>query len=104
MLAVFLRERVQPKQHQVDYLGSALMMMGTTALMLALIQGSELSGEVLTILVLVAGGCLAGFFIQELRATEPMMPLGLWKRRIIATGNAGSLVVGMVLIGVTSFL
>ena len=42
LMAVFLVEPKGHRQHQVDYLGSALMMLGTSALMLALIQFSQL--------------------------------------------------------------
>jgi len=104
LLAVFLNEQVGHKKHKVDYAGSALLMTGTTALMLALIQGQSLSGGTEAGLLLAAGLCLAGFLAQERRAAEPMMPLGLWARPMIAIGNSGALVTGALMIGVVSFL
>ena len=43
-------------------------------------------------------------FIQERRATEPIVPFQLWRDRIMAIGNIGSLVVGALLMCVVAFL
>jgi len=104
LLAAFLKESVQHRQHRIDYLGSALLMAGTSALMLALIQGGTLGGPALAALLALAAACLAGFFVQERRAEEPTMQLKLWRQRIIATGNLGALVTGALMIGVASTL
>ena len=42
MISLFLRERIEPRSHRVDYLGSLLMMLAIGALMLVLVQGSTL--------------------------------------------------------------
>ena len=42
--------------------------------------------------------------MQERRARDPMMALGLWGRRPIATANAATLLSGMAIIGLTTFL
>jgi Na+/melibiose symporter-like transporter len=39
-----------------------------------------------------------------MRAPEPMMAFGLWGRRGIATANAATLLSGMALVGLTTFL
>jgi EmrB/QacA subfamily drug resistance transporter len=104
MLAVFLHEGVQRRPHRIDYLGSALLMVGTSALMLALIQGSSLTGSMLAGLVALAAAALVGFLAHERRAPEPMMPLDLWRYRVIAVGNLGALTTGALIMGITSFL
>ena len=42
MISLFLHERIEPRSHQVDYLGSLLMMLAIAALMLVLVQGGSL--------------------------------------------------------------
>ena len=104
MLARFLHERTEPKRHQIDYLGSALLMLGAGAVMVALVQMRTLDGT--TLAVLSAGGVLAlvALVLHERRAPEPMVPLGLWRQRIIAVGNLGGLTIGMVMMGPIAFL
>ncbi|MFI4986353.1 MAG: MDR family MFS transporter [Alphaproteobacteria bacterium] len=104
LLALFLDEEKPHKSHAVDYLGAALLMAGTTALMLALIQGASLPPGLVAGLLLAAAGLLAFFFYVERRVLEPIMPLGLWKQRVIVTGNLGQLFTGAVMIGAASFV
>ena len=44
------------------------------------------------------------FVLQERRSPEPMISLELWGRRPIAAANGASLLAGMVMIGLTTFL
>ncbi len=107
MLAAYLHEDVEHHKHQVDYLGSVLLMVSTTLVMLALIQYDELSrqgGYAFPALVLSGVAGLVAFFLHERRAAEPLLPLSLWKDRVIAVGNSGALVTGALMMGITSFL
>jgi MFS family permease len=56
----------------------------------------------LTTLVAVIAVVL--FVLQERRSPEPMISLELWGRRPIAAANAASLLSGMVMIGLSTFL
>jgi EmrB/QacA subfamily drug resistance transporter len=104
LLAVFHHEHVEHKGHRLDVLGALLLMTGTAALMLALIQGHALGAAPLAGLYTTAAVCLAAFLVQEARTPEPMMPLGLWRLRVIVAGNLGGLLAGASMIGVISFL
>jgi EmrB/QacA subfamily drug resistance transporter len=104
LMAAFLVERVERRPHRVDYLGSALMMLGTSALMLALIQFSQLPWPMLGGLLALAGACAAALARVERRALEPVVPLALWRHPVIALGNLGALLTGGVMMGVTGFL
>ncbi len=107
MLAAYLHEDVEHHKHQVDYLGSVLLMVSTTLWMLALIQYDELSrhgGYALPALVVLGAVGLVAFFFHERRAAEPLIPLSLWKERVIAVGNSGALITGALMMGITSFL
>lgn len=104
MIAIFLREDLKPRIHSIDYLGSALLVVGSGALMLALIQANELSRTVLWTLLAVAAAGVAALIRHERVAPEPMLRLDLWKNRVIAIGNLGSTSMGAVLMGITAFL
>jgi len=44
MFWVFLHERVERREHRIDYLGGVLLVIGVGALMLTLVQGASLGG------------------------------------------------------------
>ena len=47
---------------------------------------------------------LVGFVLVERRAAEPVLPLWIFQRRSLNAANAASFVVGMVLLGLTSYV
>lgn len=104
LVGYFLRERVQAKQHSIDYAGAALFFVGLSALMLALTQSSDWDGGVLTGLFVLAGVMLLLFIAQERRAAEPMMPLPLWRQPLIAAANGATLIAGIIMIGLIAYL
>ncbi|MEB3100873.1 MDR family MFS transporter [Ferviditalea candida] len=106
-LTLFLHERVEKKPHSIDYPGSALLFVAISALMVLLIQGGVhwpwVSAPVLLLTIVSLIGIVL-FFLRENRASEPIMPLSIWKNRLIALCNIGSLTTGIVMIGVSAFL
>jgi EmrB/QacA subfamily drug resistance transporter len=104
MLALTFREHVELRAHQIDYLGSLLMALATGLLMYALTRAAALSGAVL--LPLLAGAALAFvlLLIQERRAREPMMPLEIWRNRMVIYGNCASASLGGAQMAITAFL
>ena len=77
----------------------------SSALMVALTEAGTAGGGALALAA--AGACaasLARFAAQERRARDPMLALALWSRRPIATANAATLLSGMAIIGLTTFL
>lgn len=100
----FLHEDVARTNRHIDAIGAGLFAVTVASLMLAITELGRGQGAV----ALWAGAAflIAGvlFVLQELRAPEPMMAFGLWGRRSIATANAATLLSGMSLIGVTTFL
>jgi EmrB/QacA subfamily drug resistance transporter len=106
-IMVFLHEEIEKKKRSIDYIGASLFFVSISSLMLLLIQGGVTWSWTSTpvILLIVIFGCSLPLFIwQEKRAPEPLMPLGIWKNRLIAVSNIASLTTGAILIGVSSFL
>ncbi|MGH6673513.1 MAG: MDR family MFS transporter [Xanthobacteraceae bacterium] len=104
LIALFLHQRPEPRQHKIDYLGSILLMIGAGALMLVLVQGENLAPAAIAWLVGFAIVALVALLVHERRADEPMLPLDLWRHRIIAVSNCGGFVIGALIMGVTAFL
>jgi EmrB/QacA subfamily drug resistance transporter len=74
----------------VDWLGGALCALGLAGPVYALIRQPELGWGAPGVVVPAVGGIalLGLFLLHEARTPEPMLPLGLFRRRNFAVGNA----------------
>lgn len=104
ILALSLQESVERRPHRIDYLGSILMIAGTTALMIALAQSNSLSSAMMSALLAGAAVCLIALFLHERHTPEPMLPLKLWRNRFVAGGNIVNFAIGTTVIGIAAFL
>jgi EmrB/QacA subfamily drug resistance transporter len=105
MFGRFLHEHHQPRRHRIDYLGSVLMVLGAGGIMLALMQVGN-SGEAVTIAVLALGGAVALTALagHERSAPEPLLPMGLWRNRVVAVGCLAGFTNGAVMMSLSAFL
>ncbi|VVJ18506.1 Uncharacterized MFS-type transporter [Amycolatopsis camponoti] len=100
-------ERVERKPHKVDYTGAALLTVGCSLVILGLLEGGVAWawGSVPSVAIFVTGAVLlVAFVLVEKRAAEPVLPLWVFTRRILVGGNLLAVVVGAVLMGLTSYL
>jgi EmrB/QacA subfamily drug resistance transporter len=107
MLFRTFAERVERKPHKVDYPGAALLTVGCSLVILGLLEGGVAWawGSVPSVAIFVAGAALlVAFVLTEKRAAEPVLPLWVFTRRILVGGNLLAVVVGAVLMGLTSYL
>lgn len=104
MLAVFLKENIAPRRHDIDYLGALLLMLGIGALMVVVVQARSLDRGVLLGLTALAIAALAGLHLQEARTREPIVPFKLWRLPIILLGNIGSFAIGALMMANGAFL
>ena len=91
-LILFVVPRAAPRRaetRRVDVLGGVLCAAGLAGPVFALIEQPRLGwGSPAVIVPLVAGvALLAGFLLHESRASDPMLPLGLFRRRNFSAGN-----------------
>src|SRR5699024_2320662 len=103
----FLREDVQKTKQSIDYGGAIWIVLAVSALMFILVEGGisiQWDGTIMYLLILVSLSAFVLFFVQQKRATEPMMPFEVWKYRLITYANVTSLTTGMIMIGVSSYL
>ncbi|UQX03902.1 MDR family MFS transporter [Streptomyces sp. RerS4] len=91
----------------IDYLGIALVAIGSSALILATSWGgNEYAWNSAVIIGLFAGGAVAlGLFcLAEVRAAEPMLPMRLFRNPVFTVCSVLSFVVGFAMLGALTFL
>lgn len=107
LLQLFLHEPEIRREHKLDLLGTFLLTVSITALLIAILEGSESWGitDARTIGLMAAAlvGLLA-FVWQENRAAEPMLPLDIFHSRLISVASAGSLLLGCLLFSLAAFI
>jgi EmrB/QacA subfamily drug resistance transporter len=100
----FLHEDVRSEARSVDVAGAALFAVAVAALMVTLTElGTAGGGTALAAACLFAISTIL-FVWQERRARDPMIVFSLWSRRPIVTANLVTLLSGMAVIGLTTFL
>jgi EmrB/QacA subfamily drug resistance transporter len=104
MFAVFLPERVERRQHRIDYLGAVLLIIGVGAPMLALVQARSLDRGGIALLLALGLAALLALAVQESRSPEPMVPFRLWRNRVVALANLGIFGSGSTMMAVSAFL
>ena len=104
MIGVFLREEVHRRSHRIDWAGSLLLLLAFGCLMLAMVQSGTLGGATLTILTTIGVIALIALYLQERTTPEPMLPLELWRNRVIVVGSVGNFTAGAMMMGVAAFL
>lgn len=82
-------ERHERNFAKVDYLGAGIFLLGLSSLLFAVLSGSEYgwSSPFIVGMFAVSIVLLTVFFIIELRIDEPIIPLKLYKNKLIAILN-----------------
>jgi MFS family permease len=100
----FLHEKSVRGRGRIDHLSAGAFTIAIAAIMADLTALSTSDSGGISIITVIAIVAVALFVIQERRSPEPMISLELWGRRPIAAANGASLLSGMVMIGLTTFL
>ncbi len=104
ILLRYLDEHIQPRAHQINLMGAALLMLGIGAILMPAIQAQYLNAATIAALLVIGVMALVLLARGERRASEPILPYKLWRSRIMAAANSGSLAIGMLLMCVVAFL
>ena len=102
-----MRAQTTVRAHTIDYAGAAVLSAAITGLLLACTWGGTTypwgSVEVLT--TGIGGLVLAGVFIAiERRVEEPLLPLALFRGRVLSVSTAAGFVVGAILFAVSIYV
>jgi EmrB/QacA subfamily drug resistance transporter len=91
----------------IDYAGLILFTAGVSSLLLALVDAGQRATwtdlEVVGPLI-VAAACLIVFVVVERRAAEPIVPLRLFRNRIVLAAAVTGFLAGMAMFGAISFV
>ncbi|SEG56881.1 MFS transporter, DHA2 family, methylenomycin A resistance protein [Actinacidiphila yanglinensis] len=100
-----LKESRNPDARALDVPGTTLSVLGVGTLAYALIEGGSRGWTSPVILggFAAAAVLLAAFVAVERRHPAPMLPLGLFRRRLFTVSNAAMVVVGFALMGASFF-
>ena len=107
MLSSRFHETVHRVSHRIDYLGSVTLTSGATLLILGLLEGGQAWSWWSAPSVAVLGGgvlLIAVFLVVQRRAAEPVLPLWVFTRRVLTASAVIALLVGAVLLGMTTYV
>jgi len=105
ILARHVDEERQPREIlPIDWSGAALLTAGSTALLVAAMQGSDQSTTRGVALLATSLVLFALFFWRESKAADPILPLDLLTNVPIAAAIAGSFLIGGLLFAIDTFL
>ena len=100
-------ENVERRRHSVDYWGATLLAAGGSLLLLGLLEGGVRwawdSAPGIGIFV-GATVLLLTFVAVESRTPEPVLPLWIFRRRVLNAANSGAFIVGVLMLGLTSYV
>ncbi|MEI7893396.1 MAG: MDR family MFS transporter [Myxococcales bacterium] len=94
LLSTALHEKVERHSHTLDFVGALLL----PAAIVGLLLGQSLPWFVVSLLLLVL------FLWNEGQVAEPILPLGLFRTRLMAIASIGGAVLGAVMTAVTTFV
>jgi EmrB/QacA subfamily drug resistance transporter len=107
VIAAAFHTRVAHVRHRIDYLGAALLAGGLSSVVLFTSLGGTTWpwGSAQSIGLAVLGiVLLAAFAFVERTATEPIVPLSLFRNRVFAVTGAIGFIVGFALFGAITYL
>lgn len=101
------QENVERRPHRIDYTGAVVLTAMLSLVLLGLLEGGvawawdsptsfALFGSAATLAVV--------FVLVERRATEPVLPVRVVLRRVVLTTSLTAAVIGMLLVGLSSYL
>src|SRR5690242_2086604 len=93
VLSAAYHERVERHEHRLDLVGALLLTCGIVSALLAVRSGPGTMA-----LVGVSLSCLGLFLGVEARAKEPLLPLDLFRQRVIAVASGTGALVGAAMI------
>ncbi len=91
----------------IDYKGSVLLTVGLTLLVLGVLEGGQAWGWASPISVAILGlgaSMLVAFGFVERTAAQPVLPLWIFRRRLLVTSGQLSVGIGAILLALSSYV
>jgi EmrB/QacA subfamily drug resistance transporter len=107
IIGVALQEPPRTARPAIDYLGAALLTASVTMLMLVLVEGGTVAAifTARNIVLLLAAASLFAWFVRvEMRAIDPVVPLTLFRNRVVTISIAVGFLAGIAMFGAITFV
>lgn len=107
IMGVALREPKRTSKPEIDYAGALTLTASVTMLMLALVEAGSLVELLRTRnIVLLAGSAILAFlFIRiEKKAAEPVVPLALFRNRVVSVSVIAVFLAGIAMFGAITYV
>lgn len=107
LLILFFKENIERKKRHLDYIGTLTLTGAIVALLFAFLQGGTNWAWISlpSIGLFAAAVVLTALFLrEERRAAEPILPLTLFNNRIISISSIGSIMLGTIMFGLSSYV
>jgi EmrB/QacA subfamily drug resistance transporter len=107
VIAVAFQSPSSHVHHRIDYLGAAVLTAGLSAIVLFTSLGGTTYGwsSPLIIALIATGAVLLMLFpLVETRASEPILPMALFRNRTFVVSSAVGFIIGLALFGAVTFL
>src|SRR5699024_10383053 len=106
-MMVFFKETVEKQKQTIDYMSFFLLMLTLTIFVYLLVEANQMMAwtnwkmYAFIFPMLVTGQI---FFMRQRKALEPILPVQLWRVRLLLIANVTSLLTGAVMISISSYL
>ena len=107
IMGIALVEQKPARRPSIDYLGAVVLTVSVTLLMLALVDGGTVAAllSLRNLAIFVAVMALFAWFIRiERAAPEPVVPLDLFRNRVVALAMIIGFLAGIAMFGAISFV
>lgn len=107
IIGLSLREPVRTTRVRIDYAGAVTLTASVTMLMLALVESGSLAALASPRNVALLGGAavLGVVFVWiESRTAEPIVPLGLFRNRVVSVAVIAGFLAGIAMFGAITFV
>lgn len=109
LVGFFFGFKAHPERvaHKIDYLGAALLSVALGGLVLVTSLGGRSlawTDPALLAIIIAAASSLAGFVLVERRATEPVLPLSLFRNNVFTVTSGIGFVSGAMMFGALTFI
>ncbi|HLR70949.1 MAG TPA: MDR family MFS transporter [Pseudogracilibacillus sp.] len=106
-IMIFLHENIKKEKRSIDYIGTILMIISISVVIYILVEGGvsiPWASKQMFLLIVITGVSFFLFTLHEKKVDHPIMPPEIWKYRMIRFANIASLLTGIILISVSSYL
>lgn len=107
LILIFLKENVVKKKHHIDFYGAFMMLITGGTVIFTLMQGGQtwawFSPTGIALIATSISLVIITVFVER-RSPEPIMPIWVWKNKILLSSNLAMIFMGAIMLGPNMYL